>query len=234
MIRFLILFLGIFTLFSQNANACRCALSTPESSREEMEKAYYVGKVEIISIKELENNHIQLRLLAVEPYAKPFYRHIMATARTGVCGFGEVEIGEIHEMVIYRDEKYNLTVKGDCPYILPEIWEEYRKKGSDMKKKMEKDKENCESKGGKWAMYGLTTAPSCILKSSDKDKPCSDSSECEGICIADYTKEQMEFVLTAKPPFNLKVNGKCSEFMTMYGCQHIVQKGYVQYVTCKE
>ena len=45
-------------------------------------------------------------------------------------------------------------------------------------------KKECEDAGGSWEARGLLAKAQCFLETSDKGKQCSDSSECEGICVA--------------------------------------------------
>ena len=75
----------------------------------------------------------------------------------------------------------------------------------------------CEKKGGFWRSIGLPgSPPSCDLKTTDAGKVCSDSNECQGVCLAPSS---------AKP--NSKSLGACSAHVVEFACYSYVKQGVV-------
>lgn len=54
------------------------------------------------------------------------------------------------------------------------------------------DKVFCEARGGKWEQRGFVGVLKCNLPTSDAGKECTDSSQCESVCIFDETKPNLE------------------------------------------
>ncbi|MBU0762373.1 MAG: hypothetical protein KKD39_05055, partial [Candidatus Altiarchaeota archaeon] len=77
-----------------------------------------------------------------------------------------------------------------------------------------KNKIDCEALGGRWGRMGLYPEEICNLKTKDGGRICMDSSECEGICIAELTPEERKKAQNSK----IKATGKCSEYMKKAGC----------------
>lgn len=84
-----------------------------------------------------------------------------------------------------------------------------------------KEKEECLSKGGEWKAAGLALSEKCFLKMQDANKDCSSSDECEGTCLA----------LEGAEPGD-KVVGKCSEYDSTFGCHSKVEDGKATPVLC--
>lgn len=66
----------------------------------------------------------------------------------------------------------------------------------------------CESRGGKYEIGGKAQVQFCNEKSKDEGKNCSDSSECDGLCLDAGSGV-----------------GKCSEYQTNFGCIDVVEGG---------
>ena len=76
----------------------------------------------------------------------------------------------------------------------------------------------CRQRGGNWSQQGLGEGPKvCDLKTKDYRKSCSDSSQCEGACMA-ATPD----VAATKP------RGFCSEYVRQYGCVSILKNGEME------
>ncbi len=43
---------------------------------------------------------------------------------------------------------------------------------------------SCQARGGSIAVVGLSVVPSCLIPYPDAGRSCSDSAQCEGLCIA--------------------------------------------------
>ncbi|MDE2157230.1 MAG: hypothetical protein KGJ32_15300 [Xanthomonadaceae bacterium] len=77
----------------------------------------------------------------------------------------------------------------------------------------------CAARGGNWTALGLPFPGKpkvCDLKAADSGKACSDSSECQGSCVA---------------PDNIasgaKASGTCSAYVSNFGNVKIVEHGKV-------
>jgi len=66
---------------------------------------------------------------------------------------------------------------------------------------------SCEAQGGSWERRYAGYI--CNFPASDARKPCTDSSQCEGSCMA------------------TPQSGACSEMVTVYGCVKVMQGGEV-------
>ena len=92
------------------------------------------------------------------------------------------------------------------------------------------DQASCESVGGIWGVFDLTDTERCILPTSDAGKICTDSSQCEGPCIANITQEQYSALIETQVP--ISATGYCSSWMTSAGCNAYVEDGMVNGIFC--
>jgi hypothetical protein len=75
----------------------------------------------------------------------------------------------------------------------------------------------CQAKGGVWRSIGLPgSPPSCDLKTTDAGKVCSDSGDCQGICVA-----------PSNAVLNSKGVGTCSAHVVEFSCFKYVAQGVV-------
>lgn len=78
----------------------------------------------------------------------------------------------------------------------------------------------CEAAGGAWTVLGLPfpgKPASCDLKAKDAGKSCSDSKECEGLCLA-----------PAASKAGSRTTGLCSTYIGNFGNIHSVEAGTVR------
>jgi hypothetical protein len=75
----------------------------------------------------------------------------------------------------------------------------------------------CLRQGGRWEVLGFS-GPGCNLPTSDGGKPCSDSRECEGLCLADHEEINANGV---------DLPGSCSDWQSTFGCQEVIENGKV-------
>lgn len=78
----------------------------------------------------------------------------------------------------------------------------------------------CAARGGNWAVLGLPYPGKpkiCDLKTTDSGRVCSDSSECQGSCVAPEGVEG-----------GLKTIGTCSAYMANFGNVRLVEHGKVE------
>lgn len=75
---------------------------------------------------------------------------------------------------------------------------------------------------GEWKVHGLTDRPSCNCRTADSGRRCKDSDQCEGECIAEEGKTEVTAPGTPPRGFFL---GRCSEFVTAFGCHALLMGG---------
>ena len=68
---------------------------------------------------------------------------------------------------------------------------------------------------GDWAAHGMMGVVSCLCRTTDVGKDCRDKAECQGECLLDPVRTQ---VVSQGPPTTGYFVGKCSEFVTTFGC----------------
>lgn len=83
--------------------------------------------------------------------------------------------------------------------------------------------EQCRTRcNGRWGPHGMAGVPSCLCRTGDNGKACRDRADCEGACIFDPQETE---VLDPGPPPRGYFGGKCSEFVTAFGCLRRISKG---------
>jgi hypothetical protein len=96
----------------------------------------------------------------------------------------------------------------------------------------------CLRQGGRWEVLGFS-GPGCKLPTSDSGKPCSDSRECQGLCLADNEEIKVDNgqgFLIPDPQLieemnanGVELHGICSAWQSTFGCQVVVENGeYVE------
>jgi hypothetical protein len=90
-----------------------------------------------------------------------------------------------------------------------------------------KDKERCEAKGGIWKKMGPRPFEECNLKTTDAGKVCENSKECEGVCLANLTPEELSQGMRGKLFHRL---GTCSDVIKVMGCRAYVVLGWASVV----
>lgn len=93
-----------------------------------------------------------------------------------------------------------------------------------------KDKATCEAQGGRWGRIGLSPVESCNLPTSDAGTVCSDSSECESLCIADLSQADRDRLMRNR--VTIETNGKCAPWRITVGCIPRVTEGQVTGLLC--
>ena len=77
----------------------------------------------------------------------------------------------------------------------------------------------CAARGGNWTTLGVPYPGKpkvCDLKASDSGKVCSDSSDCQGLCVAPDSVAS-----------GAKANGTCSAYVSNFGNVKRVEHGKV-------
>jgi|GEM_PF-1083400 len=96
-----------------------------------------------------------------------------------------------------------------------------------VKTPLPRTKEACLGQGGVWKKQGPEPFETCNRKAKDRGTICRDSSECEGMCQATLSREEMYEGMRGK--LNLRNRtGQCSVWVVELGCIGIVKEGNVQ------
>jgi hypothetical protein len=93
-----------------------------------------------------------------------------------------------------------------------------------------RDRESCEAQGGRWGPIGLSPEPVCVMPTKDAGKPCWDSSQCEGSCVAELSRWQYEWLMATRLP--ILTAGACTASNAGVGCNAYVQNGVVTGILC--
>jgi hypothetical protein len=82
----------------------------------------------------------------------------------------------------------------------------------------------CLKLGGSWRIFGMYTKPRCIVPTTDGGKPCTDHSQCQGVCIGPRD---------AKP--GVRTTGVCRDTYNLAStCLVYVSKGVAEPALCVE
>jgi hypothetical protein len=71
------------------------------------------------------------------------------------------------------------------------------------------NEQDCLDQGGAWGPQGKAQLDMCDLPATDAGKPCTDSDQCQGLCLAGDTPS----------------TGACSPRTVNFGCHDIVEDG---------
>ena len=71
------------------------------------------------------------------------------------------------------------------------------------------NEQDCLEQGGTWGPQGLAQTEMCDLPATDAGKPCTDSSQCQGLCFASDTPS----------------TGTCSPRTLNFGCHDVMEDG---------
>lgn len=93
-----------------------------------------------------------------------------------------------------------------------------------------KDKESCESQGGRWGSIGLSPEEVCVMPTTDAGKVCYDSSECQAACVATLTQGEYDWIV--RHHFPVFKAGTCTAWKGGVGCNAYVKNGVVNQILC--
>ena len=112
------------------------------------------------------------------------------------------------------------------PYM-PERSDQIRNDVTTFKFTIPQDQESCEAKGGVWKKIGISPKEECNLPTTDSGKICDGSHQCEGVCLADLSKDDLQAGMRGKI---FKTNGKCSAWIKNFGCRAYVYRSWASVV----
>jgi hypothetical protein len=80
------------------------------------------------------------------------------------------------------------------------------------------DKQECISQGGRIDYVGMLGVPACVKSYADADQPCTDTTQCHGLCLA----------ADKDPVGSTPATGHCEKNdHDHFGCYNTVQQGVV-------
>lgn len=86
----------------------------------------------------------------------------------------------------------------------------------------------CRACNGDWGMHGLSDTisqtESCDCRTNDGGKRCTDGIDCQGMCVANADNPAYD-VVDIGPPARGFLVGRCSEFVTAFGCNALIDAG---------
>jgi len=81
-------------------------------------------------------------------------------------------------------------------------------------------KEACDACQGLWAVHGVEEIETCICKTNDEGRACTDGNDCQGECLLDGDAE-LNVMEQGDPPRGY-FKGHCAGYDTTFGCfRHI-------------
>jgi hypothetical protein len=88
--------------------------------------------------------------------------------------------------------------------------------------------DECRACEGDWGMHGLSDAisqtESCDCRTKDGGKRCTDGIDCQGMCVANADNPEFD-VVDIGPPARGFLVGRCSDFVTVFGCNPLIDAG---------
>ncbi|WP_292052528.1 hypothetical protein [Brevundimonas sp. UBA5866] len=85
--------------------------------------------------------------------------------------------------------------------------------------------EACAAQGGTFKPVGRAQTMRCVLNYSDAGKICSDSSQCQGDCLA-------EPATTGSTTAGSATHGRCAPTSDRFGCRTEIRNGVAQPTLC--
>jgi hypothetical protein len=93
----------------------------------------------------------------------------------------------------------------------------------------------CEQGGGRWGPAGIFPKPICRMPTHDAGRPCADTGECEGLCLAALTPAQRDLAQQwVRLEQKQQILGKCTPSAPLFGCMAIVREGFVTGIMCRD
>ena len=84
-------------------------------------------------------------------------------------------------------------------------------------------KEQCDACAGLWGVFGIEEIESCICKTSDEGRDCSDGNDCQGECLL-HDDAEFHVMDQGNPPRGYYL-GQCARYDVTFGCFRHVPSG---------
>jgi hypothetical protein len=88
------------------------------------------------------------------------------------------------------------------------------------------DRESCEALGGRWGQIGLNPRDQCNIPAADAGAECLSSSECEGLCLAELSPDELDAAMRGDKIVHTA--GVCSAWRVVVGCVPMVEDGLLR------
>jgi hypothetical protein len=88
------------------------------------------------------------------------------------------------------------------------------------------DQASCEAQGGRWGRIGLSPREECNLPTADAGRECLSSSDCEGLCLAELSQDELSAAIREHKV--IETAGKCSAWRIVVGCVPMVEDGLLR------
>lgn len=226
--------------------ALACAAATPDEQRlANIGKAHYVGVVKILDTLLLPlaptdpEPMVEMKVRLFTDYrknenAQP--RDIQVKQTLSSCDIYPHKKGAVFEGVVYEREDGSYYFASEPMHFKPEEVEAYRK-AVPFPDEITAEKTKCESGGNVWN-FVANGQTECKAPTSDSGRQCTISEECEGICLAQFSKEALEknfeLIMIGKDGIEAEKleqkTGKCSQWVNMTGCQYIFEGPRVRHI----
>ena len=164
------------------------------------------------------------------------------------CDWTKPRPNVIHEVMIIRS-KSGLLYLAHRGYTLTDEDKISLRDEAIVTDMLSQEIEKCAVDNGVWREYsGGHLSFGCFYKTSDHQKECSDSDNCEGKCFAELTYEERSLLTGAAlnrrspnlmladgvdPSSTVNTNGQCSEWTEPKGCFYEVESGEVYEFKCE-
>lgn len=216
--------------------------------RASLETAYYVGVVEVVDTVLINPQSTDKSSVGVEMTIRIFSdyrkqesaapRDIKISQTLASCDLYPRKKGAIYEAIIMQQDEKFIFASLPMQFKAEDI-DKFRA-GTPFPEVVMKLKQKCEGDGNVWN-FPLNGQPECKIPTKDAGEECTVSEECEGLCLAQFSKEGVEkkfekFLLdpngTDIDQLEYKI-GKCSAWINLTGCQYIFEGRMVKHV-CRE
>jgi putative hemolysin len=84
----------------------------------------------------------------------------------------------------------------------------------------------CKARGGTLQRSGMQNSLGCIVRFADGGKPCTDSAQCRGECLATGPSRNPFW------PWDKPVRGVCAVDDNIFGCKGVIRGGKVMEYIC--
>jgi hypothetical protein len=88
------------------------------------------------------------------------------------------------------------------------------------------DQASCEALGGQWGRIGRNPRDQCNLPAADAGEECRSSSECEGLCLAKLSPDELDAAMRGDKIVHTA--GVCSAWRVVVGCVPMVEDGLLR------
>jgi len=243
--------LAVFSLFlliwlpSGTARACDHAGINPDRIPELLQDSVFIGKVEVMDVRVIQGQKKHIRsyevtLQPVQAYKGDLTQPLTISTATGGCLKDILPKGSVYEEIITEQEG-RLFLSTQTNLLPEDTWMELRNK-ADNSPLLNNIEGRCAKRGGILVTHPtyFVNVTDCHVAAKDAGKECSKSSQCQGLCLANFSydrqKEPQPFLYrwsdqNYKPPV---LPGRCSAWKDMDGCYHEVKNGKILDTVCKD